>query len=118
MYSYKIQNLKAPHRLRQRPSKESAEAFMDQQMILGRHLNKCFLKVGDRVRFKRPKRNPLYGTVVHAEEDAGKCEWRNQTIPLFLTVDVDKVDKDTGVRYATEKVRCGLKQLMFVHSGD
>lgn len=92
---------------------------MDKQMILNRHLNKSFFTIGDRVRFKKPKRNPRYGTLVHCEEDAGKCEWRNNgTVPLFLTIDVDKVDKDTGVRYGTEKVRAGVKQLMFVHSGD
>lgn len=92
---------------------------MDKQMILNRHLNKCFVKIGDRVRFKKPKRNPWYGKLVHAEDDAGKCEWRNGgTTPLFLTVEVDKVDKQTGVVYGTEKVTCGVRQLLFVHSGD
>lgn len=114
MLSLKIRNPKAPPRTE--PEPDSSEAFMDKKAILGRHLNKCFLKVGDRVRFKKPKRKPIYGTLIHAEEDPMKVEWRNQgTIPLFLTVEVDKVNRH-GEIYGTEKQRVGVKQLLFVHS--
>jgi hypothetical protein len=71
------------------------------------------MKIGDRVKFKKPRKNPPYGTLVHCEEDAGKVEWRNAgTVPLFLTIEIDKVDRKTGVVYGTEKRRAGVKQLL------
>lgn len=108
MLRYKIRNPKAA------PRKEnSTDPFLSKQSILGRHITKCFFKPGDRIRLKKPKRNPVYGTLVDCIDDADKVEWRGNT-PLFLVVDLEKVDKQTGVVYGAEIKTVGVKQLSFV----
>lgn len=60
-----------------------------QEKILRVHLEKFpRFKAGDRVRFKKPKRNPIEGTIIAVEHDVDKVEWV-QAMPLFLTVQLD-----------------------------
>lgn len=55
------------------------------------------MKPGDRIRFKKPKRKPLYGTVDHIESDIAKMYWaEGATVPRYIRVRVDVPDKQTG----------------------
>lgn len=90
------------------------DPFLSKKAILGRHINKCYMRVGDRIRLKKPKKNPLYGTLVECIEDVDKVVWRGNT-PLFLVVDLEKIDRKTGVVYGAELQTVGVKQLQFVH---
>lgn len=111
MLTYKIRNLKA---IRETLIDDKDKSFMSKQNILERHIQKCYMKEGDRIRLKKPKRNPLFGTIIEAATDPSKIKWRAD-IPLFITVELEKVDPKTGVVYGTELRQVGVKQLQFVN---
>lgn len=47
--------------------------------------------VGDRVKFKKPKRNPWYGTIVDIERDWTKVTWTQGGLcPNFITLQIER----------------------------
>lgn len=67
------------------------------QQCFERHRARCFLRQGDRVVFKKPKRNRIYGVVDHIETDIGKMFWtQGGETPRYIRVAINKVDKATG----------------------
>lgn len=113
MFIYKIRNPSAPPKTAGVTPVSNDESYLGKPAILGRHLNKCYLKIGDRIRMKKPKRPIRYGTLVAAEDNPSKVKWRGET-PLFLTVELEKVDRKTGAIYGTESLQVGIKQILFV----
>jgi hypothetical protein len=66
------------------------------QECLDRHLKRCLFKEGDFARFKRPKRNPIYGKITHIEKDPDKVTWSQKgMVPNYITVEVYHTDKRT-----------------------
>lgn len=112
MLYFKISNPSGRLKLVGAPASEnSGGSFLSKQEILNRHLNKCYMKVGDRIALKKPKRPRIRGTLLHAEDDANKVVWQGNQ-PKFLTVELDVIDKTTGI-ITCEKRNVGVKQLIF-----
>ena len=108
MFTYRI----APPKATPDPS-TTLGPFLSKEEILRRNVGRCHIKVGDYVRFKKPKRNPVYGTVVAIEDDPEKVHWvRGGLTPMNVVVDVIKNDKETGAPYGTERVRTNFRKLM------
>lgn len=64
---YKIQSLAEQHR----------ESFLSKEEILARQLEKTTFLVGDRVKFKKPRRNPVYGVIKSIGTDWKQINWRS-----------------------------------------
>ena len=72
-------------------------------------------RVGDKVKFKKPRRNPIYGEILHIETIPEKVQWSHGgLVPLNISVQVDKIDSTTGVIYGTELMKVSDKKLLFV----
>ena len=55
--------------------------------ILAHHLKRNTFKVGDKVVFKKPKRNRTYGVITNIETDPEKVTWiKGRTIPSYISV--------------------------------
>ena len=67
LLTYKIQSLLEQHR----------EPFLSREEILARQLEKNLFKVGDKVKFKKPRRNPVYGVIKSIGTDWKQVNWRN-----------------------------------------
>lgn len=109
MLTYKIQKPKAPRKGRQlgEPSSKSE--------ILSKYLERNDFFVGDRVKFKKPRRNPVKGTVLHIETDPEKVVWSHGGfVPMFIVLSVDKVDKNTGLIYGYDKVKTNSRKIMLL----
>jgi hypothetical protein len=79
------------------------------EYILKQQLNKCFMKVGDRVKFKKPKRNAIYGKIVHIEEDYEKVIWiRGGLVPANIHIECEPKGR---------LVKTSIKKICFVSVG-
>lgn len=108
MYAYKIPNPKGTPKA-QRPALDDSkpETFTDPQSILNRHLGKCYFKVGDSVKLKRPKRPRREGVIKSVCTDAFECAWSHgDKVPLFITLEI----KIPG---GVETKQVGVKQIIF-----
>lgn len=86
----------------------------DLQKILDANLSKCFMKEGDKVKFKKPKRNPVYGTIVKIQDKLSEVTWSSAgAVPMNVIVEVDKVDPETRIVYGKERVKTNVKKLVF-----
>ena len=77
-------------------------------------INKCLsrfpnFKVGDVVRLKKPKRNPIKGTITSIETDATKCVWQSG-LPLNITVYLSPDSRCTG----SHIVKTNAKKLLLL----
>lgn len=69
-----------------------------QEDCFNRHIKRCTFNVGSLVRFKKPRKNPVRGTVTHIENDLSKITWtHNGTVPNYISVEVKTINKRTGV---------------------
>ena len=88
MYTYTIQS--------QQPrlvSSKGESSLFTKEEILIRHLTKCIFQVGDMVCFKRPKKNPVYGTIEEVRTDPDKIYWTHGGVsPCFLIVRTETGD--------------------------
>lgn len=81
-----------------------------QERILLNHLEKFpRFKIGDRVRFKQPKKRPIEGAIINVETDWQKVTWV-QALPLFLTVKLDPRCVVGGV----ETIKTAGKKLYYI----
>lgn len=92
------------------PTSEDDKTFLSKSAILDRALSKMWFAVGDRVKFKKPKRNPWYGTIVDIERDWTKVTWTQGGLcPNFITLQMEKGPN--------EKVKTTAKKLHLVLTG-
>jgi hypothetical protein len=56
---------------------------------LRKKLLKCPFEVGDKVAFKKPRRNAIRGIIIHIEKDASQCNWQHGA-PQYIVVDGGK----------------------------
>lgn len=70
-------------------SRTPADLSKDKGVILKNALARCPFIVGDRVRFKKHKRNPLEGVIVDIESHMDKVTWTHGGYtPANIIVDV------------------------------
>ena len=106
MLIYQIKGPKVQHEPPTGP-----EAFVSKQAILERQLEKSFFKVGDWVKFKKPKKNPIYGTIIHIEDDHEKVTWtRGGLVPNNITIECEMGSKATR----EPRLKTCAKRLLFV----
>lgn len=109
MFTYKIPSRSVT------VSSSAREAFLSKEEILKRNLDKCWFVAGDRVKFKKPRRNPIYGTVVEVVDDPNRVQWaKGDLVPMNIVLDLEKVDHATGVISSTARVKTNVKKLCFV----
>jgi hypothetical protein len=125
LLTYKILKPKARPNRRQRQSatsvgREIARAFTlksddELRTILDNNLKKNYFNIGERVKFKKPRRNPVYGTIVDIQSDIKQVTWtQGGTVPMNIVVEIEKVDPDLNMVYGTERVKTNVKKLLFV----
>lgn len=74
-------------------------------------MRRCFLKEGDKIVFKKPRKNKVTGTVVHIERDLDKVIWGSKDrIPFYISVATErhvngKVLKADSVKTYESKIR-------------
>lgn len=79
-----------------------------------RHFAKNIYKLGDRVAFKKPRRNKIRGSIIGVETDVNKMHWsEGGAVPRFLRVKVDKIDKSSGEIYGYDIVWTSPNKLMW-----
>ncbi len=72
--------------------RETANNFLTKQHILQSQLERCFFKIGDKVKFKKPRRNPIYGTITHIEECWDLVTWTHGgMLPNNISINVEGV---------------------------
>jgi len=108
LYVYQIRSQQAP------PKAYVGQAVLNNLItydkILQVHLEKFpRFKAGDRVRFKKPKRNPIHGTITHVERDWRKVRFTHG-VPNFLTVHLDSKNVINGV----EEIQTNGKKLLYI----
>lgn len=61
--------------------------------------------------FKKPRRNRVYGTITHIEEEAGLCTWTHKgEVPNYITI---KLDERNG---QVQSVKTYEKKIQLINS--
>lgn len=110
MLTYQIRLLKGTH-------KPTTENFLSKEHILSRQLAKCNLNIGDRVKFRKPKRNSVYGTLAGVITDFKDVKWSRGVVPNCLEILVEKKDRKTNIVYGLERVFTSPKQVVLIARG-
>lgn len=113
-------NHSAPRRVLSSHKKTALNNLPAQQIdtiraqLLERQLDGVWFKVGEQVRFKKPKRNPVWGTVVGIVTNPSECTFSESSgVPMNIILEVAKKDLDLGLQYGTERVKTNIKKLMY-----
>lgn len=108
MLTYAISPYKAPHK--DVPPRD----YLNRDNILARQIERCKVKIGDRVRSTTGKRAGHIGIVAELIDDPSKVEWKKGgKQPYFVSVRFPLVanDNETRVTYGFEIVNFPVKQL-------
>ncbi len=111
MLTYEIRKSKAPPKPRLPPANGSVISGSRKE-ILERNLRANWFRVGDVVRFKKPRRNPIFGTIVEIVENPDECTWASSGVPMNIVLEIPKKTPD-GVAYGVERVKTNVKKLMY-----
>ena len=103
MLTYKIQKQKAT-------LSKTDVVVADREQILARHCARCWLHIGDTVKFKKPKRNPIYGVIIDIQTEVKNVVWSQDNVPYNIVLEVAKEGK------MPERVRTNAKKLVYVRS--
>ena len=122
MLTYQIKNLIAPHSntfvLIGPPKKEEvADIYLSRKAIMDRQISNSIFKVGDHVKFKKPKRNPIYGVIQHIEDNPNKCEWK-MTSPQNIAVSVPLVDPHSNIEYGSQIINTNMRRILYIRKAD
>ena len=80
-------------------SKESNGEFLSREQVLDRNLARTFFKVGDVVRFKKPRKPVVSGTIVDIQEKVGEITWgHGGLVPMNIIVEVNGTRVKTNVK--------------------
>jgi len=86
--------------------------------VLQRNLAATIFKVGDRVRFKKPRRNPVYATVIDVQKDPMQITWSADDVPMNIILEVDiRKPIPNGFLVTKERVKTNVKKLVLVQMG-
>jgi len=112
LLTYRISKFKVPRKVGAPVKSFNSE---DKEKLLHANLNKTFFRVGDTVKFKKPRRNPLVGVVVGIQTKVDEVTWVNGgTSPMNIIVEV--VKGSNGATPKTERVKTNVKKLLFVEA--
>lgn len=90
--------------------KEPVNIFVSKLEIMEKQLNNCHFKVGDRVRFKKPKRNPVYGSITHIEECWDLVTWTHGgLIPCNISI---TIEPSAGKEIKSFNVKTNMKRII------
>lgn len=93
---------------------DNVVSFLSKEEILNRQLKRLIFSIGDEVRFKKPKRNPVKGTITNIIEDAGACPWvSGDKVPMNIVVFVPDGPKGKGI-----VVKTNMKKLLLVRTAS
>lgn len=107
LLTYKILKPKARHKIGVAGVKSFNEE--EKKLVLRANLIKNFFNVGDKVKFKKPRRNPLTGVVVAIQSEMSEVTWVNGgTTPMNIVVEVAR---NSGT---TERVKTNVKKLLYL----
>ena len=102
---------------KEKPRQKSKSNFTKGE-ILERNLAATIFKVGDRVRFKKPRRNPVYATVVGIQSDALEITWTADDVPMNILLEVEKrTPINNGMMVTKERVKTNVKKLIWAGMG-
>jgi hypothetical protein len=109
LLTYKIHKPKASAKGKKPPHlPRRTHADIDQETILRINLEKTLFQVGDRVRFKKPRRPVVVGTVVDIQTEVSEITWANDdSLPMNIVLEVDKGNGKS------ERVKTNVKKLTF-----
>lgn len=115
MLTYHVASIKAP---RKGAPVSVTMDYMSREEVLQRNLDKTWFKIGDRVKFKKPRRPGIYGTVVDIITDINQVTWsKGHLIPMNIVVEVDKIDKANGTIFGKDRVKTNIKKLVWTGNG-
>ena len=107
MLTYKILKPK----VRRKIGVAGVKSFNDKEkeIVLRANLDKNYFNVGDKVKFKKPRRNPLTGVIVAIQDKLSEVTWVNGgTTPMNIVVEVTR---NSGM---TERVKTNVKKLLYL----
>ena len=107
MLTYKILKPK----VRRKIGVARVKSFNDKEkeIVLRANLDKNYFNVGDKVKFKKPRRNPLTGVIVAIQDKLSEVTWVNGgTTPMNIVVEVAR---NSGM---TERVKTNVKKLLYL----
>jgi hypothetical protein len=108
LLTYKIQKPKAPRKVRLFQGTDFRE------QVLKNNLKKTPFQVGDVVKFKKPRRPIIWGTVVEIQDKVSEITWGNGgALPMNIIIEVVKIDPANGIVYGTERVKTNVKKVTF-----
>jgi len=82
--------------------------------LLEKNLQNLWFKVGEEVRFKKPKRKPIWGKVVNIVKEPNEVTWSESSgVPMNIILEVPRTDTKSGIQYGTERVKTNVKKLMY-----
>jgi hypothetical protein len=86
----------------------SIKEYLSKPAILKRNLDKCTFRIGDVIRFKKPKKSPVRGTIVDIITDESKVVWARGTCPMNIVVELDGDKRPPAV------VKTNIKKIVLV----
>ncbi len=120
--TYRIAKPRAPRRCKSTtvgvksfnsPSRASPPSNEELGKILRANIAKNFFKLGDKVKWKKPRSNPKVGIIVAIQDNIQEVTWVNGgTTPMNVIVEVEK--KANGITYGTERVKTNVKKLLYL----
>jgi hypothetical protein len=84
------------------------------ESILTSQLERTPIKVGDSVRFKKPRSRRICGTVLEIITDPTQIKWSKGVVPNCMKVNIDKIDLKTNIKYGEQIVFVSPKQLLLI----
>lgn len=108
MLTYRISKPKASRSSRKPPHIPRRIADADKRAILETNLAKTLFREGDCVRFKKPRRPQVVGTVVQIQRDVDEVTWGNDgTVPMNIVLEIDRGNGKS------ERMKTNVKKLVF-----
>lgn len=117
MLTFQICSPKAARKFTKPPvSKPVITDNASRAAILKRNVAATWIKVGDYVSFKKPRKNPPKGVVIDIIENPEECHWSGTGIPMNIVMEVENYGEDGGV-INTTRIRTNIKKLRYISKG-
>ena len=107
MLIYQIRNPKA----RPESAPVTVKDIITRAQILKNNISRCHFKIGDCIKFKKPKKSPHKGTITHIEDDHNKVVFSHGGMcPMNITVRIEQ-------EHGEMEVKTNMKKILYVHRG-
>lgn len=113
MLTYNILNAKSTQTTKE-ISPTHPDNYYSREAIYKRHMANCSFKIGDKVRFKKPKRNAPTGTIIDIVTEFKDVKWTpNGASPMFIIIQQEVLNKATGA-IETVSSPINMKRILYV----